>query len=392
MTKSVQSTPTSFDFNNFQGFAYPNTTQVPDLLFDHIMQDLDEKELKVLLYIIRRTFGFKKQADNISLNQLVSGITTRDGRVLDRGTGLSKATVARALQSLKQKNLINASQNRDPKKGNLPTTYALKMSVDPCLSVETRGVSAVKQGLVSAVRHTIYSNTTNSKTAAKAKNNATKSDDSTSNNGDLAAALIDRGIEKKTAKNLAKKYNKQRIENNIDWFEWKQKNDPHSIKTNPAGLLRRAIEQDYATEEHKGFQTRQQKAAASLAKKQRLQAQQKLVDAHTKQRDASLQQQEKERIKRLQMLREQYHTSEQEDKLWAQVMKTLKVQVPGVSFKTYLTASSLLAVREGKTLVVVPNRFVKAQLEERLSEKIQQALAQHLKDQVVTIECLTLDE
>jgi hypothetical protein len=66
---------------SFGGFGQPTTTQVPDLLFDQIMQDLDEKELKVLLYIIRRTFGFKKSTDNISLNQMVNGITTREGKI-----------------------------------------------------------------------------------------------------------------------------------------------------------------------------------------------------------------------------------------------------------------------------------------------------------------------
>jgi len=63
-----------------------------------------------------------------------------------------------------------------------------------------------------------------------------------------------------------------------------------------------------------------------------------------------------------------------------------------MSFKAYLASSSLLAVREGKALIAVPNRFVKAQLEDRLSEDIEQALGQQLKDQVETIECLTLDE
>ena len=41
------------------------------------MQELNESELKVLLYIIRRTFGFKKSFDNISLNQLAEGVHER---------------------------------------------------------------------------------------------------------------------------------------------------------------------------------------------------------------------------------------------------------------------------------------------------------------------------
>ncbi len=85
----------------FRGFSSPNYTQVPDQLLDDLLPDLSEAELKVLLYIVRRTFGFKKDADTISLRQLSSGITTKEGRVLDRGTGLSKSGVTKALASLR---------------------------------------------------------------------------------------------------------------------------------------------------------------------------------------------------------------------------------------------------------------------------------------------------
>jgi hypothetical protein len=64
------------DQKHFRGYSKPNYTPVPDELFDEQLPDLSGAELKVLLYIIRRTFGFKKERDNISLNQLLHGITT----------------------------------------------------------------------------------------------------------------------------------------------------------------------------------------------------------------------------------------------------------------------------------------------------------------------------
>ena len=51
----------------FPGFVFPTTTPVPDQLFDELLHRLSGAELKVLLYIVRRTFGFKKQSDDISL-------------------------------------------------------------------------------------------------------------------------------------------------------------------------------------------------------------------------------------------------------------------------------------------------------------------------------------
>src|SRR4051794_12244445 len=90
----------------FQGFRFPNTTPVPDELFDELLADLSGAEVKVILYICRRTFGFKKASDNISLNQMLKGITKRDGEQLDRGVGLSKPTLLRTLKDLIQKNII----------------------------------------------------------------------------------------------------------------------------------------------------------------------------------------------------------------------------------------------------------------------------------------------
>src|SRR5215204_7591319 len=87
----------------FRGYAGPNYTPVPDELFDELLPDLSGAELKVLLFVVRRTFGFKRDAAALSLAQMLHGITTREGRVLHRGVGLSKPTLLGALRSLQAK-------------------------------------------------------------------------------------------------------------------------------------------------------------------------------------------------------------------------------------------------------------------------------------------------
>jgi hypothetical protein len=114
----------------FKGFISPRYTQVPDTLFDDLMAYLSGAELKVLLYIIRRTFGFKKDSDTISLRQICKGIKTREGEVLDKGTGLSLSTVQIALKGLLEKNCVITARNRSREKGDEPTTYSLKMLPD----------------------------------------------------------------------------------------------------------------------------------------------------------------------------------------------------------------------------------------------------------------------
>jgi len=59
---------------------------------------------------------------------MVDGIITQDGRKLDGGIGVSKATVARGLKGLQDKGVIIATRNRDPHRGDTATTYQLRFS------------------------------------------------------------------------------------------------------------------------------------------------------------------------------------------------------------------------------------------------------------------------
>lgn len=111
----------------FLGVTSPNTTQVPDQYLDELLPLLSGGELKVLLYITRRTFGFKKLSDNISLSQMLSGIRTRDGRQLDVGVGLSKKTLLQAIRGLRERNIILTERRRSVERGDEPTCYRLKI-------------------------------------------------------------------------------------------------------------------------------------------------------------------------------------------------------------------------------------------------------------------------
>src|SRR5215207_5670692 len=119
------------DKPRFRGFRSPNYTQVPDELFDELLPELSGAELKVLLYIIRRTFGFKRDEDSISLSQMLNGLQARDGHVLDRGAGVSKPTLLQALRSLEERHIIATELRRSEEKGDEPTVYRLQFAADP---------------------------------------------------------------------------------------------------------------------------------------------------------------------------------------------------------------------------------------------------------------------
>jgi phage replication O-like protein O len=135
--------------SKFQGFRSPTTTPIPDELFDELMAQLTGAELKVLLYICRRTFGFKKERDNISLHQLVEGITTKKGKKLDNGTGLGKASVARAVKTLEEKGVIFRVKRQSKRKGDESTSYALR--IVPVSQNETPPVAKMRHPRVSKV-------------------------------------------------------------------------------------------------------------------------------------------------------------------------------------------------------------------------------------------------
>jgi Bacteriophage replication protein O len=157
MSKDVQ--------KHFRGYSKPNYTPVPDELFDEQLPDLSGAELKVLLYIIRRTFGFKKESDNISLNQLINGITTKEDVVLDRGTGLSKKTLLETLKNLVEKNLILSERRRSKEKGDEPTTYRLNIIGEKAENTNTPpGVKSTPGGGVKSTPHPSDKNYTTQET------------------------------------------------------------------------------------------------------------------------------------------------------------------------------------------------------------------------------------
>jgi hypothetical protein len=112
--------------SSFEGFSKPTYTQIPDEVIDVLMPLLSEAEFKVLCYICRRTFGFGKTSDRISLSQLVDGIKTKDGQVLDHGTGMSKSSVRRGVQGLVDKGIITVDKVQTEQGDADVNVYALR--------------------------------------------------------------------------------------------------------------------------------------------------------------------------------------------------------------------------------------------------------------------------
>src|SRR5437764_2937472 len=115
----------------FEGIESPNGTIFPDALLDVVMPFLSPTEWKVCSYIVRRTFGWKKAHDRISLEQICRGIVRRDGSRLDYGTQLDRKTAIKALRGLEAKGVIVAQRNYSDARGYEATSYGLRFRGQP---------------------------------------------------------------------------------------------------------------------------------------------------------------------------------------------------------------------------------------------------------------------
>ncbi len=109
--------------SNFKLYA-PNTFQCPNDLVDHWMPHLKEGELKVLLVIIRKTLGWHKIRDKISISQLM------------QFTGMSRPSVIDSSDSLASKGII--IKETLGKEGSQETYYELVITQDSNYSYQSK--------------------------------------------------------------------------------------------------------------------------------------------------------------------------------------------------------------------------------------------------------------
>jgi hypothetical protein len=97
----------------------PNSTMIPNAFFDEVMSQISEKALRNYLLIVRKTTGWGKEWDSISISQFKQLTGIKDERTIRAG-----------LAELIEFNLIKAVQ-----KPGHPTKYALVNEQPPASDV-----------------------------------------------------------------------------------------------------------------------------------------------------------------------------------------------------------------------------------------------------------------
>ncbi len=133
----------------FSGYRIPGYTQIPDQLLDDQLHLLTHAELKVLLYIMRHTFGYKRDGDHLSARQIAEGLVRRDGTRVDHGTGCEIATVRRTVKRLEELGLITVRRDRTADGDAETNFYTVRLAEGGGVATTPPGCSHDTRGVVS---------------------------------------------------------------------------------------------------------------------------------------------------------------------------------------------------------------------------------------------------
>jgi hypothetical protein len=350
----------------FPGFRFPTTTPVPDEVFDVLMPQMSGAELKVLLYICRRTFGFKKASDSISLHQIAQGITTRDGRVLDGGTGICKRHVQRALKVLEKKNIIQVTRKVDETGLYEVNTYSLNMldTGDRVGTISPHGRDNMSPGVETSGSGgvgTPASTTTNS--------NQETVKQETDIVVDVAQTLENFGIAKAAVTKLLQNYPAQYIREKLAMAQGLVDAGSSLVSQNPAGWLRKAIEEDYAPprnpQRSRRRQAREVKDTVIAIHSTQTVATEKVERA---QKEPTLYRENNTENK------ETEETIRENQKTWDETIEKLQEDLQPGGVEARLTGTTLIEVTDTVARIGVSSPFAIAWLERRLYSQIAKAM------------------
>lgn len=119
----------------------PNTSSIPNILFDYWMNRLSPAQFKVLMCVARKTYGWHKHNDLISIKQI------------ETMTGLHRSGIIKNIDSLIEIGLINKIKSKTPDGDDAPNRYEINVYCVEGGSLQNRlgVVDTVDQGVVYSV-------------------------------------------------------------------------------------------------------------------------------------------------------------------------------------------------------------------------------------------------
>ena len=192
------------------------------------------------------------------------------------------------------------------------------------------------------------------------------------NNNVVVEELTERGITRTVAKELTREFSADTIQDQVEDFDWLRENHPKRLGKNPAGFLRKAIEQDY--QPPPDYRNPQQRQAEQEQKQRDLEVEQ----AH---RQAEEEQRERER-EAIQQALSKEHPPQQIDgadltteSAWEMALERLKTTMTVGNYHTWLSDTRLISCERSRALIVAPSRFTAEHLQLRFNPLVKKELA-----------------
>lgn len=119
----------------------PNSSAIPNVLFDYWMNILSPAEFKVLMCIARKTYGWHKNNDLISIKQI------------EKMTGLHRSGIVKNVDALVERGLLNKVKSKTTDGDDAPNRYEINVYCVEGGSLQNRlgVVDSVDQGVVYSV-------------------------------------------------------------------------------------------------------------------------------------------------------------------------------------------------------------------------------------------------
>lgn len=94
--------------------SLPDSTSIPNIIFDEFMKELSHAEFKLLICILRKTYGIGKTRAPISLYEM------------ERMTTLSRSGLSGCLNSLVHRGFILKFKSKTPEGNNAINEYEIQ--------------------------------------------------------------------------------------------------------------------------------------------------------------------------------------------------------------------------------------------------------------------------
>lgn len=193
----------------------------------------------------------------------------------------------------------------------------------------------------------------------------------TNNTVVVAGALHEFGISRQVATALSGKYPEEFLLEKLEIAQWLLDSGASAIAKNPAGYLRRAIEQDY--ERPRGYASAAERAAKSERAKQMALAEREARDVAEHEFQA-VKEAARAQVQRQHPARKIGRTGQTTAKAWQTVLEGLQRALNAGNYQVWCKDTVLVACDRKRAVIAAPSRFVADSLRERFDRLIEREL------------------